>query len=155
MSYSDKHEGFAKLSNRVMGMRFMKHAENKEGIIKEQERAKKLINSSEWSLNGSKQYLSRIKEIKVMNSVGFNDLNSFSISDHKEQVFGRRVFGNKKSENKQLDKKQDKDSIDVNEVINNTDLDELWSSQKNFKRKRIDMGDEKGNSKRSKKDNNR
>ncbi|AMD22702.1 HHL068Cp [Eremothecium sinecaudum] len=125
-----------KLSSRVLNMKFMRHAEQAEEVKKEEEYAKKLVDSSKWTLNENSKYLKNIPKPRRVVSLGYTSIRELnSVEDEASNESGetsvrslnagRRVFGTLKEA-----EPTDKTTVQDNE------LEELWQEQVKPKRLR-------------------
>lgn len=152
----NKSDVKGKLSTRVMNMKFMKEAQQVENEIETRETQRKLKDSSEWRINKSDQYLSRLAKPRVIVSASFADaagLNQESLGTIREGINpGRRKFGKKhtllSSSNESDDKSTSKRSLDTeaedDDGVDTADLERLWAEEKSSKTRQKTKKHKKG-----------
>ncbi|CAH01449.1 Mpp6p [Kluyveromyces lactis] len=172
MSGQKRHEVTGKLSNRVMNMKFMKHAEQADKVKQTEETIKKLVDSSEWRIGDNVKLLTKLaNKSKVVQNVGFSAIKSLNDEDSKIDTndlststlrtsvnAGRRIFGNKLgratpgSDGSSNDKKRSFEEKDEDDV-STTDLEKLWEAETQTKKQKKSNGN--GNTERNKKKSKR
>lgn len=155
MSSKAKNEITGKLSSRVMNMKFMKHAETVEQGKQEEDKVKKLIDSSEWKLKGSEKYIKSLyrkkpnvvstlsfTNIKKVNSIVDSEDTDSDVGKTKEVNIGRKTFTKKADAPPDTTKEETENGLEpvaIRKIPDGKDLDALWQDHKRSnKRKKGD-----------------
>lgn len=109
MSENVKDGPGGKISSRVMNMKFMRHAEQVDEVIKEEEHNQHRLDFSRWKLNDNRNS-GRISKVRKVVSVGYTCIRKQNFDENKANDssgavrysnLGRRVFmglGQKKAD---------------------------------------------------------
>ncbi|KAH3684144.1 hypothetical protein WICPIJ_004874 [Wickerhamomyces pijperi] len=120
----------AKLSSKLLGMKFMRQAEIRDEKIEEEKKESRLKDLSEWKSPMASSLKKSFASKPKIQTMGFSSINSMN---QMSDVVGRRVFGAKeepKKEKKQKDIDEDIDTInDPNDDESDDDdvaIESLW-----------------------------